>query len=78
MNDIQLQMSILLSRDHLDELQRKQLELGQRLRKSQQTIAHSCKLLAGLDALLAAPGGNLMYDPDAEAAWRPVLRADVL
>jgi hypothetical protein len=78
MNDIQLQMCILLSREHLDELQRKQLELGQRLRKSQQTIAHSCKLLAGLDALLAAPNGNLMYDPDAEAAWRPVLRADVL
>jgi hypothetical protein len=53
MNDIQLQMSILLYREHLAELQRKPLELGQQLRASQQTIAHSCKLLAGLDALLA-------------------------
>ena len=54
MTDIQLQMSILLYREHLDELRRKHLELGQQLRKSQQTIAHSCKLLTGLDALLSA------------------------
>jgi len=53
MNDIQLQMCILLSREHLAELQRKLLEQGQQLRTSQQTIAHSCNLLAGLDALLA-------------------------
>ena len=52
MNDIQLQMCILLYREHLAELQRKHLELGQQLRTSQQTIAHSCKLLAGFDALL--------------------------
>jgi hypothetical protein len=32
MNDIQLQMCILLSIEHLDELQRKHLELGQQLR----------------------------------------------
>jgi hypothetical protein len=38
MNDIQLQMSILLYREHLAELQRKHLELGQQLRTSQQTI----------------------------------------
>jgi hypothetical protein len=54
MNDIQLQMCILLYREHLDELQRKHLELQPQLRTSQQTIAHSCKLLAGLDALLGA------------------------
>jgi len=53
MNDIQLQMCILLYREHLAELQRKHLELGQQLRAGQQTIAHSCKLLAGFDALLA-------------------------
>jgi hypothetical protein len=75
MTDIQLQMCILLYREHLDELQRKHLELRQRLRTSQQTIAHSCNLLAGLDALLAAPERK---HPDAEAkARRPVLRADV-
>jgi hypothetical protein len=53
MNDIQFQMCILLYREHLAELQRKHLELGQQLRTSPQTIAHSCKLLAGFDALSA-------------------------
>ena len=56
MNDIQLQMCILLSREHLAELQRKLLEQGQQLRTSRQTIAHSCNLLAGLDALSAVCG----------------------
>jgi hypothetical protein len=46
-------MNILLYREHLDELQRKHLELRQQLRTSPQTIAYSYKLLAGLDALLA-------------------------
>jgi hypothetical protein len=47
MTDIQLQMCILLYRGHLDELQRKHLELGHQLRTSQQTIAHPCKPHAG-------------------------------